>query len=311
MPTTFEKFCSLFEGRTDAYGTDEGGCVRSPLEGYDYWGAHWHGSRPLGVYPLVHADDGWVVRWGAVDLDVKREGKSRYDYETEADAEQAAWNLVLVLREFGVVSWCEVTKSHGRHVWVFAEDWVSASTMRRALLVACQVAGVPPTEVNPKSERFDDPRMLGNYVRLPYVGDSLTDRYIVSVERTPFRKDEFIGKAWNTRTPALTIAKIAGMYVPPVMSRVVLSGGHEEYDGELNDDVTPYIRTVLERGPTDEGRDRSGWLWWLAGRCREEELSPECTLAVLTSADETWTHKYDARKDPYKYYAEIVEKVYT
>ena len=95
------------------------------------------------------------------------------------------------------------------------------------------------------------------------------------------------------------------------MSRVVLSGGHEEYDGTLNDDVTPYIRTVLERGPTDEGRDRSGWLWWLAGRCREEELSPECTLAVLTSADETWTHKYDARKDPYKYYAEIVEKVYT
>lgn len=308
-------FVALFQGNTTHHGADWGESIASPPD----WKAHFDGSNPTGVYPMYTKDHGhftddgepvldWIVRWGCVDLDVKRDGKRRWDYETEDDAHIAACNLLTALNVCAITGHIEVTKSHGRHVWVFAEVPVPAATMRRALLVACQIADVPPTEVNPKAEGFDDPETVGNYVRIPYPGPGpWRDRYMVWAEGRHMSRDEFVLWAEANRTPAETLTGLADLYVPPV-SRLILTGDGE-YDGNLNDDVTPYIRAVLTNGPTD-GRDRSGWLWWLAGKCIDEGLSPECALAVLTTADETWTRKYVNRKDGESRILQIIEKVY-
>ena len=303
-----DRFIAMLSGNHDAHGADWGQSIMEPPD----WEAHLDGSNPTGVYPMWRGGEttdgyNWHVRWGCVDLDVKRDGKSRWDYETEEDAHVAAVNLVRVLDALEVTSWIEVTKSHGRHVWVFMDGQVYAQEMRRALLVACEIAGVPPTEVNPKSEGFDDPDTLGNYVRVPYPGrDNATNRYMVDHEGVRYPYENFVNAAWALRNVRETIVKVADMYVPPV-PRITLIDG--EYDGSLNDDVTPYVRAVLQNGPTD-GRDRSGWLWWLAGKCLDEGLTPECALAVLTTADDTWTHKYTTRKDGERRLHELVEKVY-
>lgn len=305
-----QDFVRLFEGNRHAHGADWGQSVPEPPD----WTAHFDGTEPTGIYPMYynHSEglpDEWMVRWGCVDLDVKRDGKRRWDYEDEDDAHTAALNLVNALKVAGTRSFIEVTKSHGRHVWVFSQV-MPARTMRRGLLVACQLADVPPTEVNPKAEGFDDPDTLGNYVRIPYVGGPpYRDRYMVDPESgLPTDRQSFVYTALMCRDEAYrTITDLAELWVPPV-SRVVLTG-EGEYDGELNDDVTPYIRAVLTNGPTD-GRDRSGWLWWLAGKCADEGLTPECALAVLTAADETWTRKYVARKDGEARLVQIIEKVY-
>lgn len=176
-------FAHLFEGSKKAFGTENGGSAPTTNEDWPkLWHHHLHGERPIGVYPMVEnvtfsSPEGaeepdqivfdWGVRWGCIDLDVKREGKRRYDYETEEEAHVAAINLCAVLTQLGIDGWIEVTRSRGRHVWVFSKAFVRARTMRRALLVACEVAGVPPTEVNPKSEALA-PGQLGNYVRMVY-----------------------------------------------------------------------------------------------------------------------------------------------
>jgi len=309
--TLFEQFHALFEGRVDVCGTEEGGCDRSMA--IDHWGGHFLGGTPMGVYPMVplqHPDEPteWLVKWGCVDLDVKREGKRRYDYDTEDEAHLAARNLHSVLQHAGVTSWTEVTRSHGRHVWVFMDDWVPAATMRRALLVACDVADVPPTEVNPKSEGFDDPETLGNYVRLPYPYGIDDNRYMLTVKsEVRIARDAFIIRAYETRNSAGELEALAELWTPPPTRVHVAEYG--QYDGKLNDEITPYIRAVLKQGPIN-GEDRSGWLYWLAGKCREENLTPELAYAVVHEADTVYTHKYVIRKDGDRRIMELIEKQY-
>lgn len=305
MSTLADQFSVLFRGRNDAYGTDEGGSVRAAPD----WEAHLDGRRPMGIYPLVYdkLDQQWVVWWTCIDLDVKRPGKNRWDYETEDDAAVAAQNLALTLQQFGLTPWVEVTRSRGRHVWAFFNGPCDATLARNAMLAACMVAEVPPTEVNPKSYGFDDEYTLGNYVRLPYPGGHHDNRYMVDSVGVPFACEDFVWRARARRSWPSHLVDLAALYVPPP-SRVVLTGDGE-YDGSLNGDITPYVRAVLTNGP-QRGEDRSGWLWWLGSKCVDEGLSPECALQVLVTADTGWTHKYVDRHDGEKYLAAIVEKVY-
>lgn len=163
-------------------GTESGGCMR--LDAVEnapilYWyNDHLHGVRPLGIYPLVYepseesslAPGCWVSKFGAVDIDVKSDKHSRWDYATPEEGLIAARNLVTACAALGWTAWIERTRNGGFHIWSFAEAWVPAATMRRAQLVACALAEVPTSEVNPKSEGTDDPLFLSNYVNLPMPG---------------------------------------------------------------------------------------------------------------------------------------------
>lgn len=131
------KYDALFQGRRDVYGSVEGGCIKKHLT-TDIWVAHLYYTGSVGVYPMVDNK----VHWGCVDIDLGEEMLAM------------AQNLQTVLAFYKLTSWIEKSKGKGFHIFVFANDWVPAKTMRRALIVACEIAGVPPTEVNPKQEEL-------------------------------------------------------------------------------------------------------------------------------------------------------------
>lgn len=318
MSSFVERFTALFEGRWDAFGSDEGGCARSKPD----FAAHLDGARPMGIYPMIPSRSEWFVKWGAVDLDVKREGKRRYDYEDEADAIAAAVDLRAALALLDITGWIERTRSGGYHVWVFAEDWVPAASMRRALLVACQVAGVPPTEVNPKAESFDDPSTLGNYVRLPYPGH-LTERphahsasrvvYLGGGVGTGFAYltlDHFVGAAWKHRATEQQISAAASLHKPPPVRKHRAYGDAPELDRVLTDKLSGLTWTMYSEGPIDEDVDRSGWLYRLACRCCDDDLTPEEALVIVTAADEAHTRKYVDRADGERQLERTIERAY-
>jgi len=292
------RFASLFDGRHDAVGLDNGGCLRIDPE--DFW-LHIHdhllGVHPMGVYPVRNVNQ---VKWGCVDLDVKKEGKTRYDYETPLDAHVAAVNLRKALGVMGVPAYIERTRSDGRHVWVFASSWLPAAAMRHALLVACSAAGVPPTEVNPKQETLRPPA-IGNYVRLPYPGSLANDHNpLWSAQKMLDGIGEY---NWSSSTVQLntfldeveevhpmTIEALAELYVP------------RESVSELSvvrTDLSPLIvrklsglsYTIFKDGPLDGG-DRSGTLYKLAIHLKEDQLTASEAVAVLTDADLRWGKYY-------------------
>jgi hypothetical protein len=331
MDDLIRAFADLFEGRQDAYGTETGGCLRTP-NGTPSWlqiveehldPAH----ENFGVYPLTpntlpeHPDVidrklvehyPWIVKWGCVDLDVKAPGKTRYDFETTSEAMLAARNLVAVLDHFGITGWIEQTKSGGMHVWVFAADWVPAGTMRRALLFACQIGEVPTTEVNPKSEGEDDPSFLGNYVRLPYPGmlqecDRL-GRRTMRDGLTPIGLEEFLDLAMVHLATISQLATVAQMWTPPVQTHTILVSGDVTLDEALRRKLSGLVWKIVNEGPLD-GSDRSGTLARLAFKCFDDNLSPDEALAVLTAADENWG-KFSTRPDGQRRLASMVERAY-
>lgn len=336
-----ERFAELFEGRRDAYGTEEGGCYR-PSDNVPNWEgycqAHLVGALPMGVYPMVPTNvvgdcEGppptlWRVKWGCVDLDIKAPGKSRYDFVSGMEAMVAGVNLVTALHALSLTGHIERTRSGGIHVWVFSAGWVQAATMRRALLVACSVAGVPTTEVNPKSEGFDDPDTLGNYVRLPYPGgapaysggrtmvrDIRVEQYegedSPGVQWTLVGLHEFLRTALETRAPLGVLQEAAALYTPPAShhEQTIEITGEVVLDQALMDRLGGLAFTILHEGPR-EGGDRSGALFALASSCQRDGLTPDEALAVVSAADLSWG-KYHARRDGERYLRQTVERAFS
>ena len=207
-PEYVEQFADLFEGRRDAYGTENGGCARQP-DGWPIWKStlanHLSGdSDPIGVYPMVPSPlfvDGndvvhhmWELKWGCVDFDIRTPTKPAGDYADTRSAHEAAIRLQQTTRALGLYGYVEQSRSGGYHLWVFAEEWVSAEQMRHALMAACKAANVSAREVNPKNTGYDDPSTLGNYVRLPYPGHNPEGRrmFVSTMDGRVWRLGEFL-----------------------------------------------------------------------------------------------------------------------
>jgi hypothetical protein len=303
--TLRNQFIALFDGRRDAVGSDEGRAIRIPEDEFsslidDHLNVP---GRAIGVYPLfwstVRRD--WRVLWGCVDLDVAKPGA---EYQTEQEAHEAALRLQRTLDvAAGVASWVEVTRSHGRHVWVFASQSVEAAIMRRALPVACEIAGVTSREVNPKSEGFDERERLGNYVRLPYPAGVTDNRYISTLTL-----EGFVHEAWDARTRPAPLEEFARLWVAPVAPRARVTGEVPVLDRALTRRMGGLTWTVFSNGPL-EGSDRSGTLFKLAALCHDDELSPEEALAIITAADEAWG-KFHDRADCDRQLNNIIDRTY-
>lgn len=311
MPTTtlVEQFAELFEGRKSHYGLDAGGSQpTAPMVWADsLWRRHLDGTRPIGVYPMVSDDNEWFVKWGCVDFDIKGEGHKKFDYENEAEAHEAALDLQLVLETWSIMSWLERTRSGGRHVWVFAEEWVPAAIMRRALLVACEVAGASQREVNPKAEVGDNPDYLGNYVRLPYAGKS---RPIFGHRvDVPMSLAYFVTDAMQKRTNERTLSHIASLYYEPPRPKVAsCERGRVELDDSITSRLNGLAYTILRDGPLENG-DRSTTLARLAHLCAESGLSADEAMAVLDEADRAWG-KFHNRRDGERQLERMIERAY-
>lgn len=150
--TTTEGFEALFTGRRDAFGTGRGEVIKRALTTQDY-ANHLDGIGPgLGVFPLRDDD---TVRFGAIDLD-------------EPDFQMAAAMARLIPGQ----TFIERSRSGNAHVWVFfrhdAPAWVVKGILRKATMAV----DMPHVEVFPKQERIRPPARFGNYINLPYHGDT-------------------------------------------------------------------------------------------------------------------------------------------
>lgn len=170
-------FASIFTGRVDAFGTDEGKCVRKPVT-LDTYRAHLEGQRAIGIYPLL--DDG-TVRFCCGDIDTAKKGHA--NDASDRAALDGGRTLIAQLAKYGVVTgvYLERSRSRGTHVWLFFQRPVPAYTARRLLQAAALACGVS-VEVFPKQDTLspnETPARLGNYINLPYVGDGPRDRRVM------------------------------------------------------------------------------------------------------------------------------------
>lgn len=297
MSSEINRFITLFRGRGDCYGSDEGGCVRKPLD-KEVFTKHLEGSSGIGVYPAVPAKVPFCV-WGCSDIDVEDLPAARL--------------LQRTLELAGIVSWVERSRSKGYHVWVFASEPVPAETMRRALLVVHQVADYPAKEVNPKQSDVSTHK-VGNYVRLPYLGGLVTTpsrRVILDENDEPMPLDVFVELAITSRVSAETLEHIASFYKEPVKPKV-------EYNfSDMNDEdleealrvTSSLARVIWKQGPL-EGQDRSTALTRLAHVCFRSGISPSMATVIVVDADKRWG-KYHARGDAGRNeIAKIIQRAY-
>lgn len=284
-------FASLFQGRTDAYGAEEGRAeLAHGIEYMDRIREHLHGDRPMGVYPMRYTEsEGWAVNWGCVDFD---------------EGDEPSWihanNLNLVLTSLNIGSWIERSRSKGYHVWVFSHDLVPAHVMRRALLGATQIAKAPLKEINPKAEGFWLPRVsesqplepdmakIGNYVRLPYP-NGYTDRRVMCHPRTgeTYSMEDFVELACSTRTTHKELAAIVHLYNEPAKPKPKIVYTPSGNSGPALSRIGGLTYTIFQNGPL-EGMDRSGTLWKLANHLYTDGLTCEEARELLYDADERW-----------------------
>lgn len=286
-----QPYITLFRGRGDVYGHNEGRCVKEQLTN-DVFQKHFSGEAPIGIYPMVPHFEQFYVAWGCVDFDT-------------ADADQNAVKLHDALMEAGIVSWIEKSRSKGFHVWVFAEQAVLAEDMRNMLIVASHVAQTPTTEVNPKQTTLKAGQ-YGNYVRLPYpnLDDRQTDKQRIFHKKdvesgsfdNPMVFSDFIESAMSLRTSQETIKRIASMYQPPKQETVVVND--YVYDATLSEAMqilSPLGKVIWRDGPL-AGKDRSSTLAKLGHETVRSGLNPSQTKIVLMTADKRWG-KYHLRHD--------------
>ena len=286
--TLTETFNKLFSGRTDAYGSWEGGSIKNEVTTSTFVKHLW-GQEYIGIYPLM---DDSTVNWGCSDIDVD-------------DIDQAR-NLQTALQIKDITSWVEKTV-RGYHVWVFADKPVPAWIMRRALLITHAVVRVPAKEINPKQEVSVG---LGNYVRLPYPGTLLepcTVRYMIDNNDNAIPFETFIATAVNCLTPQKNLEKLATQYVvrqPAVLNTTVTGTPLDVALASIN----PYAAAILLNGPL-EGHDRSSILCTLGFSLKESNMPIDEALGILITADKRWG-KYHSRKDGMERLTKLIEFVY-
>lgn len=295
-------FARLFKGRMDAYGTEEGGCMRVPQWAWPtYVGQiedHLHGSKPMGVYPMVNdSEQDWIVFWGCVDFD-----------EGDEVSFIHALNLQTVLEAFDIQSWVERSRSKGYHVWVFCNEPVTAARMRRSLLAACEIAKAPTKEINPKAEGFfftdadgtqrPDWSKIGNYVRLPYPNgwDDTHRRCMVDGDGYPIDVSTFVDIAFPTRIDSSDLEPLLELYVPPVKT-VFTHNGVTAEEGTLPStrEMNSVAYKTWKEGPF-EGCDRSSTLWKLAKELRKSGYGFKEAMLFVNDADRRWG-KHHVRGD--------------
>jgi hypothetical protein len=285
-------FARLFLGRTDALGTEEGGCARlyevaqSPEAWLKKFQCHLDGTAdPIGVYPQL--DDN-TVRWGCVDFD---------------EGDEASWvhavNLVTVLGQFGIVGWIERSRSKGYHVWVFLQCWMAARGVREALLAACQIAEAPTKEINPKQPELA-PGKIGNYVRICYPGALVAPdpkpgarrvvlpNWVQPTLGRPYTVEEFVWGALDCLTGIAELTDLAALYTPPKRKPPIIEPMATPSWGAASDRLKGLAYTIWKDGPL-EGMDRSGALWKLANQIREDGNHNYAeALELMRDADVRW-----------------------
>lgn len=209
MTTNAQRMMSLFRGYGGAHGThgriDRNGSrgakieikktaktLREPVT-EELWEQHLSGERALGIIPI---DENNECSWGCIDVDI-------YDIDhVEA---------VKRLRKLVPQMVCCKTKSGGMHAFLFLASPAPAEELRAVLSNISAGMGWGGCEIFPKQnqvllERGD----LGNWLNMPYLDFSETERYGIKDTGMAMSLAEFLAAAEERRTLIADVPTVTG-----------------------------------------------------------------------------------------------------
>src|SRR5210317_1436337 len=182
-----EKFAAIFDGLQQAYGTykvekkqsngkntGKASIVREPRTP-KLWQGHLSGKgNSVGVIPINEENK---CKWGCIDVD-------QYPLDHKLLVEKIRrLKLPLVV--------CR-SKSGGAHCFLFAEDWVEARDMQKALQNISAALGYGDSEIFPKQVKLNlDRGDVGNFLNLPYYDAEGGLRYAFLDDGTSASIEEF------------------------------------------------------------------------------------------------------------------------
>ena len=171
----------LAHGHYDVTGRDEKGKAKGVVATEDgpatpeLWRRHLSGTYGVGVVPML---ENGTCFWGCVDLDI-------YDVDPARIAAQ--------VKALAVPAIVCVSKSGGKHVFLWAKAPVPASLMRARLAELAQALGYPTAERFPKSDSVTE--CGGNWLNMPWYGGESSTRYAVRLDGLAYTITEFLDAA--------------------------------------------------------------------------------------------------------------------
>ncbi len=256
-----EAFYDLFQGRTDARGSIEGGCIREKVTIADYE-RHLKGEVSLGVYPLL--DDG-TCHFFAVDLDEK-------DFEKAKSIRQELSNVF-------IPAYISNSRRKGYHIYGFAQDKVIAKEIRTILNNILNKLSIK-AEIFPKQDNTSEKIPLGNYINLPCFG---YQRQFLTIEHKEIPIEKALGKI--KRTPQESIDRALR-----VLPKVVEEIKPKKVVGRPKKGAPPCVEAMLQ-GVGEGARDEAAFA--LARHYFDFNYLPEEVLSLLMVWDKRNTPPLD------------------
>ena len=177
MTSNGKRFAALFRGYTERYGRYDitgdtapeekvAGRARTVDEHIteNAYADHVAGKVGIGIIPLqgTPRQEG-RVNFAAIDIDV-------YSQEDQSKRNLTHSDIALTLMETPLI--VSRSKSGGIHVWLFSEKGVSAQLAIDYLNAQAAHLGVAGCEVFPKQTERHSEEDIGNWINLPYFGDT-------------------------------------------------------------------------------------------------------------------------------------------
>lgn len=224
------RFQELYKAYTQAHGLYrmkgvggtgkvEGGAQTvkgAPTE--EAWQAHLSGKGPgLGLVPLL--DDNTSVFWSAIDID-------RYPID-HAALERDCANLPITITK---------SKSGGAHLWMFFKEPTNAKLVMSKLQQLSAALGYGGVEVFPKQHTRVADRDVGNWINLPYFGET---------RRAIYKGEEVDLEAFLELAAARQITEAQLRNITFASEN---EGGHFA-------DGPPCLQQIAARGMTEGGRN--------------------------------------------------------
>ena len=157
----------------------------------NHWKEHLQGTSSLGIIPI---NDNNKCRWGCIDIDTY----AGFDHKKLIQKIKLL-NLPLIVFR---------SKSGGAHVFLFANDYVEAKSMRDKLTQIKAVLGYGGSEVFPKQTELKSKDDTGNFLNLPYFNGDNTTRYAFKDDGTAASLEEFYGIYNNVKQLDIGLIKV-------------------------------------------------------------------------------------------------------
>lgn len=189
-----ERFAELFRGFTARYGvfkvleteasgkrTGRARTVDKPVTP-EIYAAHVKGETGVGVIPLTQDDK---VHFAALDIDHYR------------DDDEWVWDVVEKIQDEPLI--VTRSKSGGVHIWLFMQEAVPAQKAIDYLRLIAARIGHADCEVFPKQAARASQEDVGNWINLPYFGDTrkacVMRKTALGLERAVIEIGDFLGLA--------------------------------------------------------------------------------------------------------------------